>query len=347
MFSEYNLPMQSSSLGKSSRFVVFSLLISVFLIPANAQMAAKSTPRSSASDAQKGMTLAQSGHCSEALPLLERVMHASGTDRDELKRMGLAGVHCAMTHGKPYESLAFLQVLSRDFPGDPEVLYTAAHAFSDLSLLSSQTLARDAPFSYQVHLLNAEALELQGKWDDAAAEYRKIIEINPVLPGVHARLGRALLAKPQPSPEAVAEAKKAFEQELEVNPRDASSEYVLGELARTDSDFSNAVVHYTRATSFDSGFAEAYLGLGMSLVSSKRFSDAIAPLEKYEKMAPESPTGHYELALAYAGVGRRDDANREAALQRDSAASLEKVKRRVAEGLETKSGDPSAASSPK
>jgi hypothetical protein len=33
-------------------------------------------------------------------------------------------------------------------------------------------------------------------------------------------------------------------------------------------------------------------------------------------------------------VGRKEDANREAALQRDTAKSLEQLKRRVAEGLE-------------
>ena len=71
----------------------------------------------------------------------------------------------------------------------------------------------------------------------------------------------------------------------------------------------------------------------MSLVSSKRYIEAIPPLEKYEKLAPDSPTGHFQLALAYSGAGRKDDANREAALQRETAASLEKVRRRVAEGL--------------
>jgi tetratricopeptide (TPR) repeat protein len=211
-------------------------------------------------------------------------------------------------------------------------------------LATSQTLAREAPFSYQVHLLNAEALELQGKWDEAATEYRRIIDMNPMMPGVHARLGRALLAKPQPSPEAVAQAKRDFEQEIEINPRDASSEYVLGELARTDNDFSTAARHYSKATALDAGFAEAYLGLGMSLVSGKRFAEAIPPLEQYEKLAPESPTGHYQLAMAYAGAGRREDANREAALQRDSAASLEKVKRRVAEGMEQQGAQPSSGS---
>jgi tetratricopeptide (TPR) repeat protein len=338
MFWEYNLRMRFASPGKCS-VVLFLTLTCI----GRAQTAPKAAPDS---DAERAISLAEAGRCSEALPHLKRAIHSTNLDRDLRKHVGLDGLHCAMTHGAPYDSLPFLEVLNRDFPNDPEVLYTAAHAFSDLSLLSSQRLAREAPFSYQVHLLNAEALELQGKWDEAAAEYRKIIGINPMLPGIHARLGRALLAKPQPSPEDVAEAKKSFEQELDIDPRNASAEYVLGELARNDKDYSTAILRYTKATTLDTGFAEAYLGLGMSLVSAKRYGEAIVPLEKYEKMAPESPTGHYELALAYAGVGRRDDANREAALQRDSAASLEKVKRRVAEGLESQQGTSTNSTKP-
>lgn len=294
--------------------------------------------------AQRGLSLAESGRCSEALPILKRAIR-SAPDRELQKRIGLDGVQCAMTHNAPYDSLIFLDVLSRQFPNDPEVLYAATHAFSDLSLMTSQTLARGAPFSYQVHLLNAEALEVQGKWDEAANEYRRIIEINPMLPGAHARLGRALLAKPEPTPEAVGQAKKSFEQELEIDPRNASAEYVLGELAKNDGDSSSAIIHYTKATRLDPGFAEAYLGLGTALVSAKRFPEAIPPLETYEKLAPDSPTGHYQLAMAYAGAGRKDEANREAALQRDTAASLEKVKRRVAEGMEQQSA-PNTGSTP-
>lgn len=308
------------------------------------QTSGKRTSAPSHNNTEQALSLAESGHCSEALPRLNRLIHSTSVDRDLKKRGGLAGLHCAMTHNQQFEALPFLEVLLRGFPNDPEVLYSATHAFSDLSVATSESLARDAPFSYQVHLLNAEALELQGKWDEAATEYRRIIDLNPMLPGVHARLGRALLAKPQPSPEAVAQAKRNFEQELEINPRDANSEYVLGELARTDNDFPTAIRHYTRATTLDTDFAEAYLGLGMSLNSTKRFAEAIPPLQRYEKLAPESPSGHYQLAVAYAGVGRRDDANREAALQRESSANLEKVKRRVAEGLEQQGTAPQSVS---
>ncbi|HEX3322928.1 MAG TPA: tetratricopeptide repeat protein [Terriglobales bacterium] len=295
--------------------------------------------------AQKAITLAQSGHCDEALPLLKKSIRQI-PNADLRKQAALTGVNCAMTHNAHYDALEFLTVLSRDFPRDPEALYAATHAYSDLSLRASQDLAREAPFSYQVHLLNAEALELQGKWDEAATEYRKILDINPLLPGIHARLGRALLSRQQPPPEIVAQAKKNFEQELDIDPRNATAEYVVGQLAQDANDLSSAIRHFTRATKIDTGFSEAYLGLGTALVSAKRFAEAIPPLESYEKMAPDSPTGHYQLALAYTGVGRKEDANRQAALQRETAESLEKVRRRVAEGLLQQQGQGSQSSEP-
>ena len=60
--------------------------------------------------------------------------------------------------------------------------------------------------------------------------------------------------------------------------------------------------------------------LGMSLNSAGKFSDAIAPLESYVKMQPGDPAGHYQLATAYARTGRKQEAEREMALQREAAA---------------------------
>jgi tetratricopeptide (TPR) repeat protein len=329
MISAYNRAMRECFRRSAYCFFVLSL----FLAASAVGQAAKKNSPPAAGDAERATTLAESGHCAEALPLLKRAIHQTA-DRDLKKRIGLDGLHCAMTRDTPYDSLDFLAVLTRDFQHDPEALYAATHAFSDLSLRSSQDLARDAPFSFQVHELNAEALEIQGRWDEAAAEYRKILDINPLLPGVHARLGRALLAKPQPSPAEVAQAKKAFEEELEIDPRNAVAEYVLGQLAADSSDPSTSIRHFERATKLDVNFSEAYLGLGTSLNSAKRFADAISPLEAYEKMAPDSPTGHYQLALAYAGAGRKDDANREAALQRQASEALEALKRKAATAQE-------------
>src|ERR1700721_4084066 len=128
----------------------------LFFSVASAQAPAKTLAPAaqSSQNPQRGMSLAESGHCAEALPLLKKSIHQV-TDRDLKKRIGLLGLNCAMTHNSPYDSLDFLAVLNREFPRDPDVLYAAAHAFSDLSLHASQDLVREAPFSYQVHELNA------------------------------------------------------------------------------------------------------------------------------------------------------------------------------------------------
>lgn len=320
------------SFGRSG-LVFFRFLLVVSLPSILVGQAAKRNPAASAGDAERGTMLAESGHCAEALPLLRRAIRQTA-DRDLKKRIGLDGLRCAMTRDVPYESLDFLSALSREFPRDPDVLYAATHAYSDLSMRSSQDLAREAPFSFQVHELNAEALEIQGRWAEAAAEYRKILDINPMLPGIHARLGRALLSNPHPSPTETDEAKKAFQEEIEIDPRNAVAEFVLGQLAADSGDSSSAIRHFERAAKLDTTFAEAYLGLGTSLNSAKRFPDAIPPLEAYEKMAPDSPTGHYQLALAYAGAGRKEDANREAQLQRQASEALEAVKRKAATAQE-------------
>lgn len=333
----YNRRMSSSMRFSGLCTVFFTILVTWF--QAAGQTPGIKKPSPSGGEAARAATTAESGHCTEALPLLKRAIHQV-TDKDFKKRIGLDGIRCAMTGSTPYESLEFLAVLNREFPRDPEVLYAATHAFSDLSMRASQDLAREAPFSFQVHELNAEALEVQHKWDEAAAEYRKILEVNPFLPGIHARLGRALLAKPQPSPAEVEQAKKNFQDELEIDPKNEVAEFVLGQLAADAKDFPTAIRHFTRATKLDNGFMEAYLGLGTAFNSTKQFSDAIPPLETYEKMAPDSPTGHYQLAVAYAGVGRKEDSNREAALQRQSAEALESVKRRATTALENQKTPP-------
>jgi len=268
-------------------FLFFSSLAVIVPLSAYGQAAAKTSTGAAAPEAQRALSLAESGHCTQALPLLKKAIRQV-TDKDLRKRVGLDGVHCAMTHDVPYEALDFLAVLSRDFPRDPEVLYAATHAYSDLSMRASQDLAHEAPFSFQVHELNAEALEIQGKWDEAAAEYRKILEISPMLQGIHAHLGRALLAKPQPSPAEVEQAKKNFQEELDIDPRNAVAEFVLGQLAADANDSATAIRHFTRATKLDTGFMEAYLGLGTALIrqsSSPRPSRRLKPTKRWRPTA--------------------------------------------------------------
>lgn len=298
-------------------------LCSLFLLGA-VSFAQGSHSQTGVNAAEKGLALVDSGRCGEAMPWLKRAVHRPGID-ERKKKVGLAGVRCAMTHNDPDSALEFIQVLTRDFPRDAEVLYEATHVFSDLSMRASTQLLQVAPASYQIHQLNAEALETQGKWEDAAGEYRKVLEMNPHLAGIHYRLGRLLLSKPEPSPSDVEQAKKEFQQELEIDPKNAGAEYVLGEIAREANDWPEAIAHFSKATKLDNTFAEAFLGLGMSYNSARQFPDAVKPLETAVKLAPGNPTAHYQLSIAYGRVGRKEDAEREEALHQQTAQAADQT----------------------
>jgi tetratricopeptide (TPR) repeat protein len=297
-----------------------ALLIFFFVLALDASSLAQVSPKSAAvtpNPAEHAATLAESGRCAEALPLLSKSAHIAGKELQ--KRTGLDGVRCATMLQQQEPLFDFLRMLSRQFPHDPEVLYVLTHAYSDLSTRAARELAGTAPNSIPALEMDADASELQGKWDAAEKDYRKILEQNPRYPGIHFRLARLLLSKPNPSPDFAEQAKKELQAELEIDPTNAGAEYVLGELARQAQDLPAAVQHFSKATQLEPNFADAYLGLGMSLLTGKQYTEAVAPLEKAVKLQPGNPAGHYSLATAYARTGRKEDAEREFALQQQAA----------------------------
>ena len=297
--------------------VILSLLLGALSPPLSARQAGKQVAAGAdwSATARKAVELAKTGHCKEALPPLKKA-GAQVADRDLKREAGFAGVRCAMFVDQPDAALDFLRLLNHEFPDDPDVLYLTVHTYSDLSTRASAELAQIAPNSYQALELNAEALEVQGKWDEAAKAYQQILQQSPNLAGLHYRLGRILVSKPGFGPEAAEQAKQEFEKELRIDPSNAGAEYVLGELAKQKEQWDEAMLHFSRATKLDPGFGDAFVGLGGCLVSTKRFSEAIQPLENAVQLQPENPAAHYLLAIAYDRTGRKQDSAKEFSIQR-------------------------------
>jgi tetratricopeptide (TPR) repeat protein len=294
------------------RFLVVTLAFGTLSGLIAAQSGPKTTVVDASSSTQKGLSLAEGGHCREALPILKK--SAPLTSDKQLKvKAGLATVRCGLSLNQTDAAVNALLWLNREFPSDPDVLYVTTHAFSDLSTRAALQLASTAPLSVQAHELNAEALESQAKWDEAAAEYNLILKQQPGLPGIHYRLGRIILSKPA-TPTTAEDARTEFQAELKIDPKNAGAEYVLGELSRQAQQWEDAIEHFSRASKLDANFADAFLGLGFSLNSMGRYAEAISPLETGVKLQPANPTGHYQLTIAYRKTGRMQDAERELAL---------------------------------
>lgn len=289
-------------------------LAAVFAASFLAAQTVEKPPQGAAPSIEHAIDLTAKGRCPEALPTLKKSI-SQLTDKQLEYRAAMATARCAMSLDQAQTAVNALWILKRDFPKDPEVLYIMTHYFSQLASRTAQEMAAVAPTSYQAHELEAESLESQENWDAAGNEYRKILEQNPNLPGIHYRLGRVALSKTE-SAANTEEARKEFEAELKIDSSNAAATFWLGEIARRAGEWEQAISHFADAARLDAGFAEAYLALGMALNSAERFAEAVAPLERYVKMLPSDAAGHYQLSMAYARTGRKEDAVREMAIQR-------------------------------
>ena len=246
-------------------------------------------------------------------------------DRQLRYKAAFDRVQCAMSLEQRDAAFDALAQLHRDFPEDPHVLYVTAQYCSILAERAAKELAEKAPASYQAMQLEAEAFESHGQWDKAEAEYRKILEQYPKLPNIHYRLARIILAKPSTTT-TVESAQAELEAELKTDSSHAATEFLLGDLARQQQQWDNAILHFSQATRLDAGFAEAYLGLGMAFAAAGKYAEAIPSLETYINSQPQDPAGHQQLAMAYARAGRKGDAAREMQRQRELDNKINKEK---------------------
>ncbi len=232
------------------------------------------------------------------------------------KQAGVLGIRCSLAVDDRDSAIDFIRLLNRQFARDPDVLFVVVHAYSDLSTRTAQDLGRTAPQSIAAHKLNAEALEMQGKWEPAQLEYEGILEKDPNARGIHFLLGRVLLSRPDAGPDAPERAKQEFLKELQIDPSNADAQYILGELARRDENWDEAISRFSQAAKLNPNFAEAQLGMGSCLVAVKKYEEAIPPLRTAERLMPRNPEVHHTLATALERSGHKDEAEKEFAIHR-------------------------------
>jgi tetratricopeptide (TPR) repeat protein len=262
-----------------------------------------------AGDPLLALKQAAAGQCGAARPALAR-QFASSTDLTLRRLSGIALVECDLSQGRIPEASSTLDQLGKDFPADADVLYETAKvhmkAWNDAVL----QMYRQTPGSFRVNQLSGEIFETQGRYADAAAEYRKAIQKNPAALDLHFRLGRALLLESH-DPANLREARKEFEAELALNASDAVAEYEIGQTYVAEQNSAEAGAHFEKAVSLDPRFAEALVALAKTKSDSKQYAAAIPLLESAVKLQPASESAHYGLMLAYRNAGRLQDAQRE------------------------------------
>ncbi len=256
------------------------------------------------------LTEAALGNCEAALP---RLIATDPADRDVYRLTNLAAVKCYNASGDNSHTFLLLDKLQTEFPNDPDVLYTAAKlhmkAFNDMTFAMFQR----APASYRVHELSAEIFEVEDRYADAIAEYRKAIDLNPNAPELHFRLGRAILLQSH-SPEALDQAAAEFHSELKLSPEDGACEFQLGQIAQVQAKTPDAELHFERALKVSPNFVQALIALGKLKTQDKRYTDAVNLLSHATALQPTNEAAHYGLLTAYRDSGQMDKAKNEKAI---------------------------------
>jgi tetratricopeptide (TPR) repeat protein len=255
-------------------------------------------------DALLAMSLSESGRYEEALPGVTKAFSQSADP--VLRRM--AGLHLQRIYtglGRDQDAVDVALKLSRLYPDDAEVLYHSGRLFANFAYLQTMRLATIAPESVWLHQAAGEANESQGLYDAALREYRQVLAVSPNRPGIRFRIGRTLLERSNAggSTDDAMEARKAFEEELALDPTNANTAYELAEMHRKAGELEPARKLFQQALAHYPEFEHAQVGLGRTLIALGAPADAIPHLKTAIERNPESEVAYYQMAQAFKALG--------------------------------------------
>jgi len=145
-------------------------------------------------DSLLGMSLAESGRFSEALPGLEKGFKQSSDN--EIRRMcGLQLLRAYTGLRRDSDAVETALALNKLYPDDPEVLYQTGRIYGNFTYQVMEKLHDAAPDSIWMLQAQGEASESQKDYETAIAAFNHVLILEPNRPGIHYRMGRVYLTR--------------------------------------------------------------------------------------------------------------------------------------------------------
>jgi tetratricopeptide (TPR) repeat protein len=258
----------------------------------------------------KGMLLEESGRTSEAAAAYEQALKLAPNDADVLLKTGIY----KLSSGEKENAIKLLQHCIRILPGDGDAHYYLAQGY-----------------------------HLNGQDNLALPEIRMSLKAEPDNPAVLQKYGELLCSAD--------ECEAGLNWLLKARQSDAMLPRIDYDIALTDyklMDLAGTAQYAARAVESQSGDlaalellanadsrlakwpeakhtfesiltlksddVDALLGLGQSELELKNYAVAVEKLQAVLRVAPARPLAHFYLSRAYAGMGKTEDAQHEAAL---------------------------------
>ena len=272
-----------------------------------------------------GMCEKRLGHLTSARSWLEKSF--PHLQEPKLKtQVGLELAELDYQVGEIGKSAEVINTLRQLDPKNLDVLYSAYRTYSDLADSALNAIALLDPDGARMHLIIAEHLINEGDRDGAIEQYKKVLQLDPQLPGAHFELGEALLQKSKTQRERE-EAEEAFKAELALNPGNVNAECRLGDLYLSAGNMrlDAAYQSYAHALQLQPNFSNAQLGMGKVLIRMGKNQEALAHLREAARLDPVDSTAHYLLAQTYRRLGQMPDADAELKVFEELENSKKKI----------------------
>ena len=164
----------------------------------------------------------------------------------------------------------------------------------------SRELLKLNPGNLKARLDLGEFFFLNKRYDEAVVEFNTVKENLSSYPKVHFHLARVYLAMND-----IKKAKEYALKELALNPTLDSAYFIVGEVARIEKDYREAVFKYEKAISLNPKSVDALMALGWIRLSQNYASDALELYGKALKEDPNNPEIYKQLGFCYKAAGQR------------------------------------------
>ncbi|HSU53468.1 MAG TPA: tetratricopeptide repeat protein [Candidatus Dormibacteraeota bacterium] len=146
-------------------------------------------------------------------------------------------------------------------------------------------------------------LSAKGKTQDAMAEYRKALEINPLYEDALNNMGYALAGQKK-----YQEAIGFYEAALRIRPKHTEVHNNLGNALADIGQVDEAIKHYRIVLEQNPEHADAHNNLGIALAMKGQFDEAVGHFHAAMRLKPKDASAHSNLGNAFAVQHKLDEA---------------------------------------
>jgi len=258
----------------------------------------------------KGMLLDEAGHKSEAAAAYEEALKYAPNDPDLLLELGIY----KLSAGQKEEALKLLEHCVRILPNDGDAQFYLAQAYhlngqDEPALRAIRRSLKIEPDNAAVWQKYGELLCITGDCKAGLSWLIKARHADATLPLIDYDIALANYKL-----EDLAAAAPYAVRAADAQPGNLAALDLLAEIETKLANWQEAKHAYERIVALKPEDVDALLGLGQSELELKNYESAVEKLQLVLRLAPTRVLAHFYLSRAYAGMGKTEEAEHEAAL---------------------------------